>query len=100
MQKIVPMNDYLIVQVIKNPEVTQGGILLTAASVEVSCTGIVITANNDSYYRDGTRRNQSQCNAGDVVLFAKNSGTKVLHSPSGVEWLAIPEDCIYYKLEN
>lgn len=100
MTKLIPLNDNLIVQVIKNPEKTAGGILLTASSVEQSCTGVVVTPNVDSYYRDGTRRNQSQCQAGDVVLFAKNSGTKVLHSPEGVEWLAIPEDCIYYKLEQ
>ena len=45
MQKIVPMNDYLIVQVIKNPEVTQGGITCVQSLVVrlLLQTTIVIT---------------------------------------------------------
>ena len=100
MNRIVPLNDQLIVEVIPTETKTAGGILLTPASVETSCTGVVITPNGESYYRDGSRRNQSQCSRGDVVLFAKNSGTKVIHAPAGKEWLAIPEDCIYYRVEQ
>lgn len=99
MNKIVPLGDQVIVQVIPNPTTSVGGIVLSSKDVEESVTGLVVTPNPESYYRDGTRRNHSQVSTGDKVVFAKKSGTKVLHGPAGVELLAIPEDCIYYIVE-
>lgn len=99
MNKIVPLGDQVIVQVIPNPTTSVGGIVLSSKDVEESVTGLVVTPNPESYYRDGTLRGQSQVKAGDKVVFAKKSGTKVLHGPAGVELLAIPEDCIYYIVE-
>lgn len=100
MTKIVPLSDQVIVQVIPNPTESVGGIILQSKDVEESVTGIVVTPNPESFYRDGTRRHQSQVRAGDKVVFAKKSGTKVLHGPAGVDLLAIPEDCIYYIVES
>lgn len=99
MNKIIPLGDQVIVQVIPNPNTSVGGIVLASKDVEESVTGIVVTPNPESYHRDGTRRNQSQVRTGDKVVFAKKSGTKVLHGPVGVDLLAIPEDCIYYIVE-
>lgn len=100
MTKIRPIGDHVIVQVIKNESVSKGGILLTEKSVEESVTGLVVTPNPESYRRDGTLRNQSQVSVGDKVVFAKKSGTEVLHGPVGIQLLAIPEDCIYYVVEQ
>lgn len=100
MNKIVPLGDQVIVRVEKKAEFSAGGIALPAEAVEDSVTGVVVTPNPESFYRDGTRRHQSQVRAGDKVVFAKKSGTKVLHGPVGVDLLAIPEDCIYYIVES
>lgn len=100
MNLIQPLGDNLLIKVIPNETKTAGGILLTQASVEESCTGTVLVVNPESYYRDGTRRNQPQCSVGDTVVFAKKSGTKVLHAPAGEDWLTLPEDCIYYRVEQ
>jgi co-chaperonin GroES (HSP10) len=100
MTKIVPLGDQVIVRVEKKPEFSAGGIALPSEAVEESVTGIVVTPNPESYYRDGTLRSQSQVRAGDKVVFAKKSGTKVLHGPAGLDLLAIPEDCIYYIVES
>lgn len=98
MPKIVPVDDYLIVEVIPNNNVSAGGIVIPDKAVEESVTGRVVVLNQHSYWRDGKLRNDPLCNLGDTVVFAKNSGTKVVHCGDGRELLAIPENCIYYRV--
>lgn len=96
MKRIVPLNDILILRVIKSETVSAGGIALIAKSVEKSIRGEVMIPNPISYDRNGERR-QPLVAAGDIVVMQSGSvGTTVAESPDGEEWLAVPEDCIYY----
>ena len=94
---IVPVNDYLIVEVIEPTKQSKGGIIIPDQYVEESHQGRVVKVNPVSYYRNGDLR-QPICDVGDVVVFAKKSGTKVTQVQDGKTYLAIPEDCIYYKV--
>jgi len=95
---IKPLGTNIIVEVIPNETKTSGGIILTEKQVEESCTGMVVAVNELSYHPDGRQR-QSLVEVGQVVLFAKRSGTKVIHAPQGKDWLAVPEDCLIYVVE-
>lgn len=94
---VSPLGNNLIIEVIPNETKTAGGIILSDKFVEESCTGRVVAVNPFSYHPNGVQRQQI-CDVGDVVLFAKRSGTKVIHAPAGKDWLAVPEDCLIYKV--
>ena len=97
MTSVIPLNDYLIIKVVANKNISAGGIIVPEKFIDESCTGVVIAQNPVSYYRNGDLR-QPICDVGDTVVFAKKSGTNIPQSPDGEIWLAIPEDCIYYKI--
>lgn len=99
MIKFTPLEDRVIIKVIEVENKTTGGILLTDKSLEESTLGEVMIVNSVSYYRNGEQR-QPVLSQGDKVRFAKQAGTVMPESPDGETWIAIPEDMIYYKVEN
>ena len=100
MKRIVPLNDIVIVKIIEREPKSAGGIVLTTKSVEKSTEAEVLIPNTFSYHRDGTLKPSMLC-VGDIVRLERgNVGTELPEAPEGETWLAVPEDCIYYKVEN
>lgn len=100
MKRLVPLNDNVIVRVIENETVTAGGIVLPGSAVEKSTRAEVMVANQFSYHRNGDLRDPL-VRAGDIVVMQSgNVGTTVADAPKGETWLAVPEDCIYFKVES
>ena len=96
LKEITPMNENVIIRVIENEPVSDGGIVLTAASVEKSTLGVVLSPNLISFSRDGTER-KPVLQKGDIVRLQRgNVGTGMPEAPHGQKWLAVPEDVIYY----
>jgi len=99
MIKITPLEDNVIVKIIE-PENKIGSIIIAKDSVEPSTIAEVMIPNSISYTRNGDQR-QPFLHAGDKVRIPTgNIGTGVPEAPDGEKWLAIPEDCIYYKIET
>lgn len=102
LRELHSMNDNVIVRVVDNEAVSNGGIVLTQGSVEKSTLGVVLMPNVMSFNRDGSRRDPV-LKVGDIVRLQRgNVGTEMPEAPEGQKWLAVPEDCIYYyrRLEN
>jgi len=98
--RIIPFNDIVIVRVIENEALSKGGIVLPTAAVEQSIRGKVVVANTISYDRNGERR-QRLVEVGDIVVMQSGHvGTDVSDAPEGERWIAVPEDCIYYKVKE
>ncbi|AHK11748.1 co-chaperonin [Shewanella sp. phage 1/44] len=100
MKRIIPLNDIMIVRLIENEAVSQGGIVLTSKSVEKSIRGEVMIANTLSFDRNGERRDPL-VQAGDIVVMQSGSvGTDVSDAPDDERWIAVPEDCVYYIVKE
>tara|TARA_R110002096_G_scaffold78992_1_gene185664 strand:- start:38 stop:400 length:363 start_codon:yes stop_codon:yes gene_type:complete len=94
--ELTPMNENVIIRVIENEPVSDGGIVLTTASVEKSTLGVVLAPNLISFSRDGSER-KPVLKEGDIVRLQRgNVGTGMPEAPNGQKWLAVPEDVIYY----
>lgn len=96
LKEITPMNENVIIRVIDNEPVSEGGIVLHGSIVEKSTLGVVLIPNKISFSRDGTKR-ETVLNVGDIVRLQRgNVGTDMPEAPHGQKWLAVPEDVIYY----
>ena len=100
MLKITPCEDFVIVKVIEVTENKIGRIIVNKESVEPSTLAEVMIPNSISYSRDGTPRPVSLHSGDQVRIPTGNVGTAVPEAPEGEKWLAIPEDCIYYKVST
>lgn len=100
MLKITPLEDIVIVKIIEPAENKIGSIIVQKESVEPSTLAEVLIPNSFSYARNGDLK-QVTLKAGDQVRIPTgNIGTGVPEAPDGEKWLAIPEDCIYYKIQT
>lgn len=99
MNKVIPLSNNLIIEVLEVEEKTKGGIILTSTTKEVPVHGIVLAKGPYAYHPNGTIK-PHDLEVGDKVCFMKNAGTSVSEAPDGKTWLSIPEDCIYYKVVN
>lgn len=96
LSELTPLSDNVIIRVIDNEAKSTGGIVLTKASVEKSTLGVVLKANTISYNRDGSMR-EPILQTGDIVRLQRGTvGTGMPESPVDENWIAAPEDCIYY----
>lgn len=100
MTKVTPLGNNVILKVLEMEDMSKGGILLTAGSKEESVHGMVMAAPQFSYHPNGELRGESLVSEGDTVCFMKGSGTTVMEAPEGEKWLAVPEDCIHYKVDK
>ena len=93
------MDDNVIVRMI--PQDTKiGMIVIPGSALEESTLAQVVVPNSISYYRDGTQRDPI-LKKGMLVRIPKGkTGTGVPEAPDGQDWLAIPEDLIYYIVED
>ena len=100
MLKITPNNDNVIVEMTNPETVSKGGIVMPNDVVEESTLATVIVGATHSYHRDGTERKRVY-ETGDVVRLPRGKcGTQMPESPKGKEWRCVPEDAIYYKVEE
>ena len=100
MIKLKTTDDNVIVKIIPTEEKI-GSIILTSTSKAKSTLAEIMIPASESYYRNGELRPQSRYVAGTKVrITSGNCGTKVLEAPDGEEWLCLPEDAIYYSVEE
>lgn len=93
---LTPLNENVIVRVLEPETTSNGGIIIPNKSVEKSTEAIVLKPNTVSYSRDGSERSPV-LKKGDIVRLQRgNVGTGMPEAPEGQNWLAVPEDCIYY----
>lgn len=101
MYKITPNNDNVIVEMTNPETVSSGGIVMPNDVVEEATLATVLVPASDSYFRNGELRDSPVYKAGDVVRLPKGKcGTQMPESPKGKEWRCVPEDAIYYKVEE
>ena len=94
-KQIIPMDDNVIVKIV--PQDTKiGMIVIPGSAVEQSTLAEVVVPNSVSYFRDGTQRRPILKKGMRVRIPKGKAGTSVPESPDNEDWLAIPEDLIYY----
>jgi len=99
MKKIRPLEDNVIVEIIDSEQII-GGIIIPGSAVEKSTLAKVIVPNEVSYWRNGKRRPPFLKPGTVVRLPTGNVGTGVPEAPEGKKWLSVPEDSIYYIVED
>ncbi|MBI5302070.1 MAG: co-chaperone GroES [Chloroflexi bacterium] len=75
--KLRPLGDRLIVEPLDQEEKTAGGILLPETAKEKPQEGKVIAAGAGRWDDEGKKRVEMDVKTGDVVIFAKYSGTEI-----------------------
>jgi chaperonin GroES len=86
-----PLADRVILKVLTGEEKTQGGIVLPDTAKEKPQEGEVIAVGPGKVMENGTRV-APEVKAGDIVVFAKYSGTEVKYE--GQEYLIIRDSDI------
>ncbi|MDN5325656.1 MAG: chaperonin GroES [Moorella sp. (in: firmicutes)] len=86
-----PLADRVIIKVLSSEEKTQGGIVLPDTAKEKPQEGEVIAVGPGKILDNGTRV-APEVKKGDVVVFAKYSGTEVKYE--GQEYLIIRDSDI------
>ena len=87
-KKIQPLDDRVVVEVLEKEEKTAGGIFLPQTAKEKPQQGKVI-ATGPGKVLDSGERAPVKVKKGDVVIFAKYSGTEV--EVNGKEYLIMRE---------
>lgn len=96
LDQINPIGDNLIIKLLDSETKSSEGIILTSSAVEKSTEAIVLKPNVTGYHRNGEPKSPV-LKKGDIVRLQRgNVGTGMPESPKGQEWLAVPEDVIYY----
>ncbi len=72
-----PLSDRVIVEPLDKEDVTTGGIFLPETAKEKPQEGKIIAAGPGRWDEDGKKRVAMEVKEGDVVLFAKYSGTEI-----------------------
>ena len=86
--KLRPLADRVVVKILESEEKTKGGIFLPDTAKEKPQQAKVIAVGPGKILDDG-KRSPIDVKEGDLVLFAKYSGTEV--KVDGVEFLVIAE---------
>lgn len=73
---IRPIGDKLVIRIIEDTEQTSGGIFIPDSAKEKPQKGEVVAVGQGKMLENGTRE-EIGINAGEVVLYAKYSGTDV-----------------------
>ena len=73
---IRPLGDKIVIKVIEDTEKTEGGIFIPDSAKEKPQKGEVIAVGPGKTLEDG-KREEMEVKTGDIVLFAKYSGTDV-----------------------
>ena len=94
--KIRPLHDRVIVQRIKEEEVTKGGIIIPDTAKEKPQEGKVIAVGAGKILENGTKLTLD-VKVGDKILFGKYSGTEI--KIEGEEFLMMREDDILGVIE-
>ena len=94
--KLKPLSDNVVVKVLESEEKTKGGIFLPDTAKEKPQQAKVVAVGPGKTLDNGTK-SQVDVKEGDVVLFAKYSGTEV--KVDGVEYLVIAEKDILAVVE-
>lgn len=83
-----PLNDRVVLEVVKEEEKTVGGIVLASAAKEKPQTAKVIAVGPGPLLENGGRGSMT-VKAGDTVMFEKYAGSEVKYE--GSEYLIISE---------
>ena len=94
--KLRPLADRVVVKVLESEEKTKGGIFLPDTAKEKPQQAKVVAVGPGKTLDNGNK-SQVDVKEGDVVLFAKYSGTEV--QVDGVEYLVIAEKDILAVVE-
>ncbi|RYY00746.1 co-chaperone GroES [bacterium] len=86
--KLRPLSDRVVVKVLESEEKTKGGIFLPDTAKEKPQQATVVAVGPGKTLDDGTK-SPVDVKEGDVILFAKYSGTEV--KLEGTEYLVIAE---------
>ena len=84
-----PLGDRILIKHLEQEEKTAGGIILPDSAKEKPQEGKVLAVGKGRLLEDGTVR-PLEVKVGDTVLFAKYSGTEVLHDEK--EYLILKEE--------
>lgn len=95
--KLKPLGDRLVVKPVEQDEQTSSGIFLPETAKEKPQQGKVIAVGPGARDEDGDRI-QMDVKVGDMVLYAKYSGTNV--KLNGDEYLILKESDILALLED
>ncbi|MBC7476412.1 MAG: co-chaperone GroES [Candidatus Sericytochromatia bacterium] len=94
--KLKPLADKVVVKILDSEEKTKGGIFLPDTAKEKPQQAKVIAVGPGKTLDDG-KKSPLDVKEGDIVLFAKYSGTEV--KIDGVEYLVISEKDILAVVE-
>jgi len=94
--KVRPLHDRLIIQTMKEEEITKGGIIIPDTAKEKPVEGKVIAVGAGRLKKDGTKT-PLEVKKGDRVLYAKYGGTEI--KIDGEEYLMMKEDDILAVIE-
>ena len=94
--KVRPLHDRLIIQTMKEEEMTKGGIIIPDTAKEKPVEGKVIAVGAGRLKKDGTKM-PLEIKKGDRVLYAKYGGTEI--KIDGEEYLMMKEDDILAVIE-
>lgn len=95
--KLRPLADRVVVKILESEEKTKGGIFLPDTAKEKPQQAKVIAVGPGKTLDDG-KKSPIDVSAGDIVLFAKYSGTEV--KIDGEEFLVIAEKDILAVVEQ
>lgn len=94
-----PLGDNVIVELIEADKQI-GSIIIPDLAKETSTLAKVVIPNKISYQRNGEERKPFLKSGTRVRLPKGNVGTGVPEAPEGKTWLCVPEDLIYYIVED
>lgn len=89
-----PIRDNVVLEIIEQEAVSQGGILIPGSALEKPYQGRVVAANRSFAMPDGSIK-ECEVAVGDVVYFGKTHGTEV--KTGGKSYLVIAEEFILCK---
>ncbi|MBW2435564.1 MAG: co-chaperone GroES [Deltaproteobacteria bacterium] len=87
--KLIPLQDRILVQRVKEEEKTKGGIIIPDTAKEKPAEGKVVAVGKGKLDESG-KRIALEVKKGDRILFGKYSGTEV--KIEGEEYLIMRED--------
>ena len=97
MAAIQPLGDRIVVKSLEQEQKTTGGIILPDTAQEKPQEGKVVAVGKGRVLEDGTVR-PLELKIGDTVLYAKYTGTEVVHEEK--EFLILREDDILAVLKS
>lgn len=92
---IKPIRDNIVLKVIEQESVTQGGIVIPGQAMDKPYMGVVVAVNEQFTMPNGEIK-QAECAVGDHVYFGKTHGSEIKHC--GDKYLVISEEFILCKV--